>query len=140
MEILRKLTKNGKGVLGEEVKKNPFKKEIASFSFLLYFLPLFIYIFAFNTDVKDNVFITIYILWYFGGLFISAKDPNKIGEYFNLIVLFPFYVSYIISFNIFKGILKIKYPEMEKELYERKIKIIKLKKIIKRNERKFKIF
>lgn len=136
MNIFHKLNKDGKGVLGEEINKKHYKEIIGSLSFIVYFVPFIIANLIFNPDIKGwGIFNTVYILWYFGGIFISVDNPNKIGEYFNFIVLLPVSISVTIAYNIFKTFMKIKYPEIPRGLYERKIKIQKILKVTKHNKR-----
>lgn len=129
MKIFRNLNKDGKGILGKKVKENPFRNDIAAYSFITYFIPLIIYSFVFNPEMGKSWVSTIYILWYFIGLFmrVRVKSTNKIEIIYNYIILFPFLLSYTITFNIYKNIIKIKYPEMEIELYDRKMKAKQLK-------------
>lgn len=129
MKIFRNLNKDGKGILGKKVKENPFRNDIAAYSFLIYFIPLIIYSLIFNSEMEKSWVSTIYILWYFIGLLLKIKGvpTTKIEIIYNYIVLFPLLLSYTITFNIYKSIIRTKYSEMDIDLYEKKMKSKQLK-------------
>jgi hypothetical protein len=147
MNLFSKITRqNPKTVLGKTMEK--FKKELGPLSFILYMIPLIILILINEGNNPGTPTPSIYtqlIVWYFTSLFLIDKIKNKnvISQIIEIVICLPIYLSVaIIYIGIKIFINKNKYPNVSEEelsLFQRNIKLKKLKKKIKRQKYLIKI-
>jgi len=140
MSLFTKLAKwNPNTILGKAIET--FKKEIGPLSFLVYFAPIIVLCMTFiynNPDASIPSIYTILMGWYFVSLYLvdKIKSNNKLSEIIEMIICLPVYLSVIVAYFIIRLFFnKKKYPNITEDklpLHQRKFKLKKLKKKIKR--------
>jgi predicted permease len=145
MSVFDRIVKrNPDTLLGKILTKN--SEHMSRISFMIYFLPIIIIFFVNNShnELKDSVpkIYGLLIFWYFMSIFLISKirkEGNLLSEIMEIIICFPVYLSFLISFLIFRIFTnKKRYPDITEDklhLYQRSVKLKKVKRKIRRKKK-----
>jgi len=143
MNIFSRLVKrNPNTLLGKVIEKH--KKKLGPLSFILFSVPVFTLCMIFivnNTTTAIPSIYKILIGWYFLSLYLVdkiKKDNNDTSEIIEMIICLPVYLSVCAAYFIIRIFINKKnYPNITEDklpLYQRKIKVKKLKRKIRGNK------